>query len=206
VLADANLKLQEQAHTDTLTGLANRDHSLEMLGMFLALAKRQGRPLSFAFLDLDHFKQVNDRYGHAAGDAVLRELGKRLRASFRGEDVVARWGGEEFLVAMFGTDKADAVRRLSAVLSAFRAEGFAAPAGETFHVTCSAGIAEYPSDGIDVDTLYALADQALYQAKAGGRDRVVAIDSRAEARDVRQPPDNGRDDRRSAGVPPLAKR
>jgi diguanylate cyclase (GGDEF)-like protein len=181
VLAQANSVLKEQAATDTLTGLANRDHSLELLGMLLSLAKRQGRPLCFAFLDLDHFKEVNDQHGHGNGDVVLRELGRVLRASFRGEDIVSRWGGEEFLVAMFGTVKSDAVRRLQEVLIAFHAQVFNARDGKTFQVTFSAGIAEYPTDGIDVDTLYELADQALYKAKAAGRNRILPVDAPTSA-------------------------
>jgi diguanylate cyclase (GGDEF)-like protein/PAS domain S-box-containing protein len=175
VLAAANATLKEQAGTDTLTGLANREHSLELLEMVLALARRQGRPVCFAFLDLDHFKQVNDRYGHQMGDAVLRRVGQLLRSAFRGEDVVARWGGEEFFVGLFGTIKADAVKRLGTVLDQLRAETFTAPDGTRFRVTCSAGIAQFPTDATEVQTLYALADRALYQAKAAGRDRIVPV-------------------------------
>ncbi len=174
-LAEANVVLQEQAQTDTLTGLPNRAHSVEVLDKFMSLAKRQDRPLSLAFLDVDHFKLVNDRYGHLVGDAVLSHLGELLVRSFRGEDVVARWGGEEFIVGMFGTAKPDAVKRLELVLGRFRDDTFTAPDGQPFHVTCSAGVAEYPIDALDVTELHEVADKALYQAKEAGRDRIVAV-------------------------------
>jgi diguanylate cyclase (GGDEF)-like protein len=173
-LASANTELEERAATDTLTGLASRDRSHDVLEKFMGLAERQQVPLVLAFLDLDHFKIVNDQYGHLVGDQVLREFGVLLRSSFRGADVVARWGGEEFVIGMFGTTRQDAVKRLEVVLARLRAMDFTAPDGTTFHVTCSAGIAQYPTDAADVTALHRLADQALYQAKAAGRDRVVA--------------------------------
>jgi diguanylate cyclase (GGDEF)-like protein/PAS domain S-box-containing protein len=175
-LASANLMLHQRATTDTLTGLANRDHALELLDRLISIARREQRTLAFAFLDIDHFKQVNDRFGHQVGDQVLHQLGVLLGASFRGEDVVARWGGEEFLVGLFGTDKAHAAERLVGVLADFRDYPFAAPNGTAFHVSCSAGVAEYPGDGTDSTTLHLAADQALYQAKAAGRDRVVSAE------------------------------
>jgi diguanylate cyclase (GGDEF)-like protein/PAS domain S-box-containing protein len=172
-LASANTVLEERAATDTLTGLANRDRSDAVLAKFIALAERQQVPLSLAFLDLDHFKRVNDQYGHLVGDQVLSAFGTLLRTSFRGADVVARWGGEEFVVGMFGTTRQHAVRRLAVVLTELRDRPFTAPDGTSFHVTCSAGVAQYPTDAPDVATLHRLADQALYLAKAAGRDRVV---------------------------------
>jgi len=123
-------------------------------------------------LDLDCFKQINDQYGHAAGDAVLRRLAQLLR-SFRGEDVVARWGGEEFLVGMYGTTRTLAVHRLAELLERLRRERLRAADGTTFRVSFSAGVVEYPTDAVDLQSLYAAVDQALYAAKAAGRDRVV---------------------------------
>jgi diguanylate cyclase (GGDEF)-like protein/PAS domain S-box-containing protein len=173
-LAEANLALKELAGTDTLTGLANRGRAMEILDKFVSLSKRYGRPLSLALLDIDRFKLVNDDYGHVAGDDVLRRLGALLADSFRGEDVVARWGGEEFIVGMFGMGKEDAVKRLDAVAERFRRERFTSPDGLAFEVTYSAGVAEFPSDAEEVPALYLCADRALYQAKEDGRDRVVA--------------------------------
>jgi diguanylate cyclase (GGDEF)-like protein len=164
---------RSMAETDALTGVANRRKSDQVLTQFLRVAERQAQPLSLAVLDLDLFKQVNDHYGHAAGDAVLRRLGRLLLRSFRGEDVVARWGGEEFVVGMYGMTRARAVPRLNAVLATLRQEEFSTPAGDRWHVSFSAGVAEYPADGTDVQSLYRAADAALYRAKQGGRNQVL---------------------------------
>jgi diguanylate cyclase (GGDEF)-like protein len=164
---------RSMAETDALTGVANRRKSDQVLTQFLRLAERHRQPLSLAILDLDHFKQVNDRYGHAAGDAVLRRLGRLLLRSFRGEDVVARWGGEEFVVGMYGMTRERAVPRLGAVLAALRREEFTTATGDRWQVSFSAGVAEYPRDGTDVQSLYRAADQALYRAKQSGRNQVL---------------------------------
>jgi len=171
------------AETDTLTGVANRRKAGQVLGQFLRLAERHGQPLSLAILDLDYFKQVNDNYGHAAGDAVLCRLGQLLLRSFRGEDVVARWGGEEFMVGMYGMTKRDGVQRLAEVLDALRREAFTLSDGGTFRVSFSAGVAEYPTDGHDVQALYRAADGALYQAKEAGRNRVLPTEDYVPAPD-----------------------
>ncbi|MGI8593431.1 MAG: diguanylate cyclase [Solirubrobacteraceae bacterium] len=160
------------AETDPLTGVANRRASEEKLEQLLRLAHRYGQPVSLVELDVDHFKDVNDRFGHAAGDAVLRHLGGLLRRHFRGEDVVARWGGEEFVVGMYGMTRADGVHRVAEVLEAFRGEDFGKD-GVVGSLTFTAGVAEYMADGSDLRSLYHAADDALYRAKAAGRDRVV---------------------------------
>jgi diguanylate cyclase (GGDEF)-like protein len=175
--------------TDPLTRVSNRYKSTQDLDEFLSQAKRHNQPLCLAILDLDHFKQVNDRYGHATGDTVLRQLGQLLRRSFRSEDVLGRWGGEEFVVGMYGMTKSDAVQRLTKMLETLRQEEFIAPEGTKFQVTFSAGVAQYPEDGADVQFLYRSADAALYQAKAAGRDRVLsAVTPGAQA--TRLPPIN----------------
>ena len=163
------------AETDLLTGVANRRGSEPVLDRFLRLAAREGDPLAFGLVDLDRFKQVNDRYGHAMGDEVLARVARILLRRFRAEDVVARWGGEEFVVAMFGMDRADGVQRLAEALEVLREERFHLPGDGTFGVTFSAGVAEFPTDGGDVQALYRAADAALYAAKAAGRDRVVPV-------------------------------
>jgi len=104
---------------------------------------------------------------------VLQELGQLLRRSFRSEDVVARWGGEEFVVGMYGTTRIDGIQRLVKVLETLRQHDFTAPEG-TLRITFSAGVAQYPEDGTDLQSLYRSADAALYQAKIAGRDRVLA--------------------------------
>jgi diguanylate cyclase (GGDEF)-like protein len=128
-------------------------------------------------LDLDCFKQINDRYGHATGDAVLRRVGELLLRSLCGEDVVSRWGGDEFVIGMYGMTKCEAQKRLMEVLDTLRLEKFTAPNHTKFRVTFSAGVAQYPEDGIEVQSLYRSADAALYEAKKAGRDRVLTSGS-----------------------------
>src|SRR5207244_3667324 len=101
---------------------------------------------------------------------VLAHVGTLLRSSFRDEDVVARWGGDEFLVTMFGMNTVEGIERLQALMAAFRVETFTSPDGATFQVTFSAGVAEFPKDGTDVPELFLAADHALYNAKGRGRD------------------------------------
>jgi diguanylate cyclase (GGDEF)-like protein len=168
------VRLQQRlAETDALTGLANRGKSTTGLQQLLRLADRYHQPLSFALIDLDDFKSINDRYGHATGDAVLRRLGQLLAKSFRGEDVVGRWGGEEFAVGMYGMNAYDGRDRIAAVLDAFR-EPFVTDDGLPLRPSFSAGVAEYPKDGETVQDLYHAADQALYKAKSAGKSQVAA--------------------------------
>jgi diguanylate cyclase (GGDEF)-like protein len=162
------------AETDSLTGVPNRLTSTQSLDRLLRLAARYEQPLALAAIDLDHFKHVNDQHGHAAGDSVLRRLGARLLEAFRGEDVVGRWGGEEFIVGMYGMHGGAAAQRLADVLDAFRDERFADDAGDAFTVAFSAGIATYPDDGTHLAALYRVADNALYRAKDAGRGRILA--------------------------------
>lgn len=162
---------RELADRDSLTGVATRRKSEEVLERFLLMARRYGQPLSLAVLDLDNFKQVNDRLGHGAGDRVLRRLGQLLLECFRGEDVVGRWGGEEFVVGMYGMSREDGVTRLAQALETFRAPG--ADGDRTQGITFSAGVAQHAEDGTDVQALYRKADAALYEAKRAGRARVV---------------------------------
>ena len=126
-------------------------------------------------LDLDKFKQVNNRHGHDAGDRVLSLLGELLKQSFRSEDVLGRWGGEEFVVGLYGTTKNRAVARLTAFLENLRQHPFTDADNHKFHVSFSAGVAEYPQDGTDLQALYRVVDTALYQAKAAGRNRVFPV-------------------------------
>lgn len=169
------------AETDPLTGVANRRKAMDHLTRLIALTTRYDQPLSVALLDLDRFKQVNDKHGHVAGDQVLRELAVQLQRAFRGQDVVARWGGEEFLVGMYGMASGDAVRRLSEVLEAFQGHTFASPDGSAFRSSFSGGVAERTSTAADLATLYREADTALYAAKAAGRGRVLASGEATEA-------------------------
>jgi diguanylate cyclase (GGDEF)-like protein len=173
-LAEQDARLRALAEVDQLTQLANRHKSTEVLTHLLALARRQHVPFSLVVVDVDHFKQVNDRFGHATGDDVLRKLGGTLRRSFRDEDVVARWGGEEFIIGMYGMSAGDCVTRLYRVLDTVQEGSFTAPDGSQFGVTFSAGVAEFPVNGHDLQALYRSADDALYGAKDAGRARVLA--------------------------------
>lgn len=162
------------ADTDVLTGLATRRASTETIERGLQLAARHDRPLSLAIIDLDEFKAINDRHGHAAGDEVLRRLGTVLRTSFRGEDIAARWGGEEFVVGLYAMSRRNGVQRLAEVLETFREESFEGRDGKRFGVSFSAGVACAPHDGRDLESLHRAADRALYRAKEAGRNRVVS--------------------------------
>jgi diguanylate cyclase (GGDEF)-like protein len=165
--------LRALAEDDPLTGLANRRRAEADLRLLLGLADRHNQAFSIAMVDLDQFKRVNDRHGHAMGDIVLRRVGTLLRGSFRREDVVARWGGEEFLLGMYGMSTDDAVQHIASILETLREERFVTPSGPPLSVTFSAGVASYPQDGATVEALCAAADQTLYRAKRHGRDRVL---------------------------------
>jgi diguanylate cyclase (GGDEF)-like protein len=142
-----------------------------VLDRFFKLAQRQRQPISIAAIDLDRFKQVNDQYGHSMGDNVLRRAATVLAGCFRGEDVVARWGGEEFLVGMYSMPCNAAARRIEQALSKLRDERFEGADGLT--VTFSAGVAEFPRDGAEWAAIYTAADDALSRAKSEGRNRVL---------------------------------
>jgi diguanylate cyclase (GGDEF)-like protein len=160
---------------DQLTGVRNRRSSNVVVANYLRLAERHGLPLSLVVIDLDKFKRVNDTYGHQAGDDVLQYLGGLLRQSFRGEDVVARWGGEEFLIVMFAMRRGDAIERVANVIERLEGHVFESSPGTRFHVSFSAGLAVFPDDGKELHSLYRLADEALYRAKAAGGRRIYPV-------------------------------
>ncbi len=170
-LAIANRRLATAALTDLLTGLPNRRAALDHLQQTWSAADRSGRPFTVLVLDVDHFKQINDSYGHAAGDLVLREVATQLRKAARREDHVCRIGGEEFLVIC--PDAGLAAARL--VAERLRAALASRPIsiGRTAHaVTVSIGVAEREADMPEPDALVRTADRALYKAKTGGRNRI----------------------------------
>ena len=164
--------LHKLAETDILTGIANRRKSIGSLNRLLRLALRQSQPLCFAILDLDRFKLVNDCHGHEAGDRVLKRFGALLKQSFRDEDVVARWGGDEFVVGLYGATGKHTMARLTKLLETVQQQEFTGASGEKFRVSFSGGIAEYPEKGADLQALYRSADAALYIAKTGGQSQV----------------------------------
>jgi diguanylate cyclase (GGDEF)-like protein len=167
------------ADVDALTGVASRRNADESLKQLIALAARQKQPVALAVVDLDHFREVNDGYGHAVGDDVLRRVSRRLRTAVRGEDVFGRRGGQEFVIGAFGLEKQALVGRLNDVLAALRTDGIPAGAG-LLSLSFSAGVAGFPADGTDLPALYRAAEAALYQAKELGRDQVVAARSGSE--------------------------
>ena len=163
--------LTQDASMDPLTGLPNRRSLTTELEREHALARR-GRPVfSVLLLDVDHFKSVNDERGHAAGDQVLQEIGRRLRARARTSDVVGRWGGEEFLVVAPDTNVCGA-QILAEGLRTTIAETPIGVGSGPVRVTASVGVAAWERE--TVDELLGRADQALYEAKAAGRDQVAA--------------------------------
>ncbi|HVM56253.1 MAG TPA: diguanylate cyclase [Gaiellaceae bacterium] len=163
--------VERQALVDGLTGVANRRRCSEALSMEVARAERHGTPLALVLADLDDFKVVNDEHGHAAGDLVLREFADVLRTTLRESDLAGRWGGEEFLLLLPGTDAAGAAHLADRVRIAFTERPMLAPDGATLAVTCSFGVAQH-RPGEDEEELFAAADRALYRAKRLGKNRV----------------------------------
>jgi diguanylate cyclase (GGDEF)-like protein len=170
-LRHRNEQLDRISRTDALTGVNNRRHLEELLRTFADSVRRADHDLAVLLLDLDHFKQVNDTAGHAAGDAVLREFARRLRAALRAEDIPGRWGGEEFLVLLPRTDMPTALAVAEDVRRAV-AERPVDFEDSHIRVTVSIGCAVGLSD--DPEAILSRADMALYRAKASGRNRVLA--------------------------------
>jgi diguanylate cyclase (GGDEF)-like protein len=168
-LSDANSRLERLALTDGLTGLFNHRHFQDTLVAEVKRASRTNRPVGVLMVDVDFFKRFNDANGHIAGDDLLRSLARVIRDSLRSTDFVARYGGEEFAAILPETPKeaavevADKVR--SAVMRAFESQGQ--------HITISIGVSTYPDDGDASQAVLRSADEALYEAKGLGRNRVV---------------------------------
>jgi diguanylate cyclase (GGDEF)-like protein len=170
-----NLALAElRAATDALTGLPNRRAIDDHLKRLLAQAGRSLTPMSAILLDLDHFKEINDTFGHERGDEVLAAVGALMRSELRGSDFAGRSGGEEFIVMLPDTDRAGALRVAEHLRQAMHSLSLP---GVTREVTASFGVAAFPDDALDGETLLRLADRALYVAKQSGRDRVEATSS-----------------------------
>lgn len=175
-LRSAHALAQAEANTDSLTGLPNRRAALQWADAALAEAGAAGTPLSLAIIDIDHFKAINDRFGHAAGDRVLVAFGQRAQAALRRADLVARLGGEEFLLLLPGAALGDAWR----IIEGFRLSFTAGPVLEEPRLTCtfSAGVAAY--EGQALTQLISAADGALYRAKRSGRNQVAVAPPQAE--------------------------
>ena len=180
VLALVNIRLRatlrEQSVRDELTGLFNRRYMEETLGRELGRARREGGSVGLIMCDVDHFKTYNDTRGHAAGDAILRSIGGFLGGAVRGEDVVCRFGGEEFVIILPKAGLEDTRRRTDDLREQLAGLDMATSGLELPAVTLSFGVAAFPEHGASPDQLLKAADEALYRAKAAGRDRVVVAD------------------------------
>jgi diguanylate cyclase (GGDEF)-like protein len=164
-------EVQRLAQQDSLTGLANRRKLIEVAAAEIRRCQRYGGTFSVILLDIDRFKEVNDRWGHAMGDRVLKETGDLLRKTIRNLDSAGRWGGEEFLVVCPQTDLEGAAALAEKLRAAYAAWVFPAE----IRRTASFGVAAFRDEG--VDELVGRADDALYAAKEAGRDRVALADS-----------------------------
>jgi diguanylate cyclase (GGDEF)-like protein/PAS domain S-box-containing protein len=170
-------QLREQANHDSLTGLYNRRYLEETMGREIIRAERYGQPIGVVMCDLDHFKLVNDTYGHLVGDEVLRASAELLRTNSRGSDIVCRFGGEEFLLLLFDMSPDIAYQRAEELRASLAAQQIGKSA---FRVTASFGVASYPVDGKTQDALISAVDAAMYQAKKAGRNRVVVASAHEE--------------------------
>jgi len=173
-LVAAREELREKAMNDPLTGLLTRGAFFEISEHECARATRSRSPLAIVMADIDHFKSINDRFGHPGGDQVLREVARRLKATFRKEDSVGRYGGEEFVALAVGCDSADAIGLAERFRQAVQRDLFAFGT-ERLEVTTSVGVVTgTASDGLQ--GLVQAADEALYRAKTTGRNKVVSVD------------------------------
>jgi diguanylate cyclase (GGDEF)-like protein len=165
-------ELTRESRIDVLTGLYNRRYGGERLAQEIERGRSFDYMLAVALIDIDHFKLVNDTYGHAGGDAVLVAMAAELQRASREEDVVMRWGGEEFLVAFPQTDLSEGVGIIERFRKSLAAMPITVPTGEEVTVTISGGVAELERSDT-VDALVARADDALYTAKEAGRNRLM---------------------------------
>ncbi len=178
-------RIEELTITDEWTRLHNARYMRGCLADEVERADRYHHPVSVAFIDLDHFKQVNDTRGHSVGSLVLREVGEVLLSRVRNTDRAVRYGGDEFVIVMPETDKAGAVALGDRVRRAVAERAFSERDGTTVRITASVGIATYPDDARDAVALLGAADRAMYAAKAQGRNRTVA------AEEIAPPPGAG---------------
>jgi diguanylate cyclase (GGDEF)-like protein len=170
--AERGRRLREMVHRDGLTGLLNHATLMAELEHAVEYARRHGESFAFMMIDVDHFKRVNDRYGHLAGDQVLLHVARVFQTTARASDLIGRYGGEEFGMILRRTDRAGAGILANKLRTALAEQPAVVGAGEQIPVRVCIGIAAYPDDASSASDLALLADGALYRAKAGGRDRV----------------------------------
>jgi diguanylate cyclase (GGDEF)-like protein len=166
-------ELETQARTDSLTGLFNRRYFMELAENGLARTIRYGGPLSVLMLDIDHFKKINDSYGHKVGDVVLIEMAGIFAKTLRETDIVGRLGGEEFAVFMPETTEEKAIAVAERLRSSIAELPVGLEDGSIFHFTASIGVSSLVTKDLNIDNLICYADQALYEAKRNGRNKVV---------------------------------
>jgi len=187
-LREVSAELDRLARTDALTGIANRRAFFDVLGIEFRRSRRYGRQLSVLMLDLDHFKEVNDRWGHPFGDQVLRQMTDVITANIRESDILGRYGGEEFALALPETPEGAAIEvgeklRAAVERHEFRTDEVPGPGEPPVRLTISIGVASLPvEDDQDEVELIGRADQALYEAKRTGRNRVMFYRKAAPAR------------------------
>jgi diguanylate cyclase (GGDEF)-like protein len=167
--------LSRQATHDPLTGLFNRRYLDQILYGEIAHALQSGSLVGILMADVDHFKQINDRYGHKAGDIMLQALGDLMKSSVRLADIVCRYGGEEFVIIMPGVSESTASKCAEEIRSKFAELRVVSSENQEIQATVSLGVAIYPVHGANVDEVFVNADRALYQAKQQGRNRVVVF-------------------------------
>jgi diguanylate cyclase (GGDEF)-like protein len=170
--AERGRRLREMVHRDGLTGLLNHATLMAELEHAVEYARRHGESFAFLMIDVDHFKRVNDRYGHLAGDQVLLHVARVFQTTARASDLIGRYGGEEFGLILRRTDRSGAGVLATKLRNALTDQPAVVGAGETIPVKVCIGIAAYPDDAVSAGELAQLADAALYRAKAAGRDRV----------------------------------
>lgn len=173
-------QLELAANTDPLTGVSNRRYFMQYFAQEMVRVRRSGQPLSLLMLDIDHFKVVNDTYGHPTGDVVIRKVADICRIESRAVDVVARFGGEEFAVLLTGTDEQGAIAVAERIRALAEATTVKSPDGKPFHFTVSVGVTELGFEEPDEGPLLARVDTALYEAKTSGRNRVKCISSKVK--------------------------
>ena len=175
-LIDSEARLREMSIRDPLTGLFNRRYLEELLGLEMIRAMRKGYPIGMIMLDIDNFKKYNDLHGHAAGDAVLVQLGSFLRSKVRASDVTCRYGGEEFILILPEASLEKTQLRAEQICAQATRLQFNYQERVLEPVTLSVGVAVFPAHGATQEVLLKAVDNALYRAKAAGRDRVVVAE------------------------------
>lgn len=168
-------RVQELAIVDSLTDVFSRRYWMERFSQEIERSKKYKFNFSFLMVDIDHFKSFNDKYGHLVGDAVLKEVAKRIKQNLRQIDLIGRYGGEEFCVILIETDKAGAQFAAERIRQAVEAQGIRVY-DEDLKITVSIGISVFPEDSADKDALIDKADSAMYRAKQNGRNRVYTHD------------------------------